>query len=104
VEHLSEAEGVKKIDIAKNIGVSIATLRNYTGLARLIKRGGLAAKLVELMDVGIMPASNPFAWLRLTEDGLRHVIENCFSDDEPTEKWIDQRVARPDVATSRPIP
>lgn len=104
VEHLSEAEGVKKIDIARNIGVSPATLRNYTGLARLIKRGGVAAKLVELMDVGVMPASNPFAWLRLTEDGLRHVIENCFSDYEPAETWIDQRVARARRGDIAPYP
>jgi hypothetical protein len=104
VEHLSEAEGIKKLDIAKSIGVSPATLRNYTGLARLIKRGGLFAKVVELMDVGIMPASNPFAWLRLNETGIRHVIENCFSKFEPAEEWIDQRVARARRGDVAPYP
>src|SRR5207248_11806559 len=66
VEHLHEAENVRKVDIARYIGVSPATLRNYTGLFRLIERGGLFAKVVDLMDVGVIPSSNPYAWLRLT--------------------------------------
>ena len=40
VEHLHKAEHVRKIDIARYIGVSPATLRNYTGLWRLLQRGG----------------------------------------------------------------
>lgn len=94
VEHLHQAENVRKVDIARYIGVSPPTLRNYTGLWRLIQRSGLFARVVELMDVGVVPASNPYAWLRLTEDGLRYVLENGFADWEPAEAWIDQRVAR----------
>ena len=66
VEHLHRAEHVRKIDIARYIGVSPATLRNYTGLWRLLQRRGLFAKIVELMDVEVIPSSNPYAWLRLT--------------------------------------
>jgi ParB-like chromosome segregation protein Spo0J len=40
VEHLHDAEHVLKIDIARYIGVAPTTLRNYTGLARLLNRGG----------------------------------------------------------------
>ena len=94
VEHLHAAENIRKVDIARYIGVSPATLRNYTGLWRLTQRGGLFARVVELMDVGVMPASTPYAWLRLTEAGLRHVLENCFSDSETAEDWINRRVAR----------
>ena len=66
VEHLHQTEHIRKADIARYIGVSPATLRNYTGLWRLLQRGGLFAKVVELMDVGVIPSSNPYAWLRLT--------------------------------------
>jgi len=90
VEHLHQTENVKKIDIARYIGVSPATLRNYTGLWRLIGRGGLFEQLVELMDVGIFPSSNPFAWLRLDPEagGLRFIIERLAEDDETAEAWI----------------
>src|SRR6266498_1710898 len=71
VEHLHQAEHVRKIDIARYIGVSPATLRNYTGLWRLMQRAGLFAKIVNLMDVDVIPSSNPYAWLRLTAEGLR---------------------------------
>lgn len=71
LEHLHRTEQVRKVDIARYIGVSPATLRNYTGLWRLLQRGGLFAKIVELMDVDVIPSSNPYAWLRLTADGLR---------------------------------
>jgi len=94
VEHLHEAENVRKVDIARYIGVSPATLRNYTGLWRLIRRKGLFARIVELMDAGVIPASNPYAWLRLTKDGLRYVLENNFSNWEPAEEWIEDRIAR----------
>ena len=50
VEHLHLTEHVRKVDIARYIGVSPATLRNYTGLWRLLQRGGLFAQIVELMD------------------------------------------------------
>lgn len=104
VEHLHEAEQVRKVDIARYIGVSPATLRNYTGLWRLLQRRGLFAKIVELMDVGVIPASNPYAWLRLTSDGLRYALENGFSDREPAEEWIAQRVARARRADVAPFP
>lgn len=94
VEHLHQAEQVRKIDIARYIGVSPATLRNYTGLWRMIQRGGLFARIVELMDVGVIPSSNPYAWLRLEEEGLEHVLVVHFARDEDVEKWIEDRVAR----------
>ncbi len=91
VEHFHEAENVKKVDIARYIGVSPATLRNYTGLWRLMQRGGLFAEIVALMDAEVIPASNPYAWLRLTAIGLRQVIETSFAQDEMTaEEWISQ--------------
>jgi hypothetical protein len=93
VEHLHHAEHVPKVDIARYIGVSPATLRNYTGLWRLLQRGGLFAKIVELMDVDVIPSSNPYAWLRLTAAGLRKVIEDAFSDGEQAEAWIERCIA-----------
>jgi ParB-like nuclease domain len=94
VEHLHRAEHIRKIDIARYIGVSPATLRNYTGLWRLLQRGGLFARVVDLMDVEVIPSSNPYAWLRLTAVGLRKVIEESFSEGEPAESWIAQTVTR----------
>ncbi|TFV62051.1 hypothetical protein E4P41_08610 [Geodermatophilus sp. DF01-2] len=91
VEHLHKAEQVSKSDIARYIGVSPATLRNYTGLWRLMQRGGLFAQVVELMDAGVFPSSNPFAWLRLTATGLRHVIESSFATEGASaEQWVEQ--------------
>lgn len=104
VEHLHEVESVRKIDIARYIGVSPATLRNYTGLWRLIQRGGLFAQIVELMDVGVIPASTPYAWLRLTDEGLREVLEKWFSGSEPAEEWIQERVARARRGDVAPYP
>jgi hypothetical protein len=92
VEHLHTAEHVRKVDIARYIGVSPATLRNYTGLWRLLQRGTLFAKIVDLMDVEVIPSSNPYAWLRLTAAGLRKVIEDNLSDGESAETWIEQTV------------
>jgi hypothetical protein len=90
VEHLHKTEHVRKADIARYIGVSPATLRNYTGLWRLLQRGGLFARVVELMDVDVIPSSNPYAWLRLTATGLRCVLEHDFSDGATAETWIEQ--------------
>jgi len=92
VEHLHRTEHVRKSDIARYIGVSPPTLRNYTGLWRLMQRGGLFAKIVELMDVGVIPSSNPYAWLRLTADGLRQVLVDSFTDGERPEDWIERTV------------
>lgn len=92
VEHLHKTERVLKVDIARYIGVSPATLRNYTGLWRLMQRGGLPAKIVELMDVGVIPSSNPYAWLRLTDDGLRLVLEENLTEGASAEAWIDEQV------------
>lgn len=94
VEHLHEREQVRKLDIARYIGVSPATLRNYTGLWRLIQRGGLFARIVDLMDAGVLPASTPYAWLRLKADGVRVVIEKYMSEGEVAEAWIDDAVSR----------
>jgi ParB-like chromosome segregation protein Spo0J len=94
VEHLHDAEHVRKLDIARYIGVSPATLRNYTGLARLLKRGELSARIVELMDVGVIPSSNPFAWLRLTDAGIRAALEQNFAEEgETAEAWLDERIS-----------
>jgi len=93
VEHLHKTEHVRKVDIARYIGVSPATLRNYTGLWRLLQRGGLFAKVVDLMDVDVVPSSNPYAWLRLTALGLRHVLEDNFSGGESAEAWIERTVS-----------
>lgn len=90
VEHLHSSESVLKSDIARYIGVSPATLRNYTGLWRLLQRGGLFAKIVGLMDVDIFPSSNPYAWLRLTADGIEKVLIERFTDGGEPYSWIEQ--------------
>lgn len=91
VEHLHKTEGVRKIDIARYIGVSPATLRNYTGVGRLMQRTGLFPKVVELIDLGVVPSSNPFAWQRLTDIGLQRVLDEKFAgDDETAEEWLDR--------------
>jgi hypothetical protein len=92
VEHLHRTEKVRKADIARYIGVSPATLRNYTGLWRLVQRGGLFARIVELMDVGVVPSSNPFAWLRLTAAGIRQVLDQHFADGASVDRWIDAQI------------
>lgn len=88
VEHLHKTENVLKIDIARYIGVSPATLRNYTGLSRLMGRGGLSARIVELMDLGVFPSSNPYAWLRLTDAGIERVLREKFAKGENPDDWI----------------
>lgn len=90
VEHLHKTENVLKVDIARYIGVSPTTLRNYTGLWRLMERGGLAARIVELMDVGVFPASNPYAWLRLTDEGLGRALREKFAKGDDPEIWISE--------------
>jgi hypothetical protein len=92
VEHLHRTERVKKTDIARYIGVSPATLRNYTGLWRLLQREGLFARVVELMDVGALPSSNPYAWLRLTDGGIEEALLRHFTDGVDPETWIDQTI------------
>jgi hypothetical protein len=92
VEHLHKTENVLKVDIARYIGVSPATLRNYTGLWRLLERGGLFARVVELMDVEVFPSSNPYAWLRLTDAGLGKVLSEQFAKDKPIDRWITEAV------------
>ncbi|WP_456846867.1 hypothetical protein [Cellulomonas sp. P5_C6] len=92
VEHLHRSENVRKVDIARYIGVSPATLRNYTGVGRLLERHGLFARIVELMDVGVVPASNPYAWLRLTDAGLGRVLDEHFSKGENPDVWITETV------------
>lgn len=93
VEHLHKSENVLKVEIARYIGVSPATLRNYTGLWRLMERGGLFERVVELMDVEVLPSSNPYAWLRLTEDGLEKVLIEQFSKGEDADEWITKMAA-----------
>lgn len=93
VEHLHSTENVLKVDIARYIGVSPATLRNYTGLWRLLERGGLFGRVVQLMDVDVFPSSNPYAWLRLTEEGLRKVLIDQFSKSESVHSWLDDTAA-----------
>jgi ParB-like chromosome segregation protein Spo0J len=93
VEHLHEAEHVAKVDIARYIGVSPPTLRNYTGLWRMLQRGGIFGRLVDLMDVAVIPSSNPYAWLRLTAQGVRHALELSFTDGLNVDAWIELRIA-----------
>ncbi len=105
VEHLHKSEQVRKVDIARYIGVSPATLRNYTGLWRLVQRGGLFVKVVELMDVGVFPASTPYAWLRLKADsGVRLVIETYLSGGTTAEAWIDGAIAQARQGTVQRLP
>ncbi|WP_270366387.1 ParB/RepB/Spo0J family partition protein [Microbacterium algeriense] len=92
VEHLHKSENVRKIDIARYIGISPATLRNYTGLGRLMERGGLPARVVELMDVGVFPSSNPYAWLRLTDAGIERVLRERFAKDADPEAWVGEMI------------
>lgn len=87
VEHLHQREGVTKAEIAQAIGVSSATLRNYTGLWRMLQRGGLFAAAVELMDHGVLPASNPYAWLRLNAIGMRAALE-ALAEGRTIETWL----------------
>jgi hypothetical protein len=105
VEHLHEASQINKKEIARFIGVSGATLRNYTGLWRLIQRGGLFKQIVDLMDHGVLPASNPYAWLRLTAVGLRHALETSFTGGMKAEKWMGQQLllARDERSAQFPI-
>jgi hypothetical protein len=104
VEHLHEAEHVKKLDIARYIGISPATLRNYTGLARLVQRGGLFAQVVTLMDTEIFPSSNPFAWLRLSAKGIRQVFEVFASKNESVKSWIELNLNRAKQGRTVPYP
>jgi hypothetical protein len=104
VEHLHTTENVTKAEIARYIGVSPATLRNYTGLWRLVQRGGWFARLVELMDVGVIPASTPYAWLRLTKEGLERVLRQFFTDGLEIEDWITLRIARAHRGDISPFP
>jgi hypothetical protein len=100
VEHLHKSAQIRKSDIAKYMGVSPPTLRNYTGLWRLLQRGGLFARIVALMDARIFPASNPYAWLRLTAKGIRFVIEERFGNGEKAETWITRQLALDRGATT----
>lgn len=93
VEHLHESEHIKKSDIARFIGVSPATLRNYTGLWRLLKRGGLFGQIVELMDLGVFPGSNPYAWIRLTDEGVIRVLTDQFAKGQDLQKWLAETTA-----------
>jgi hypothetical protein len=104
VEYLHQAEQVRKVDIARYIGVSPATLRNYTGLWRLIQRGSLFARIVDLMDVGVLPASNPYAWLRLEDDGLEHVLLVHFAGGDAVDAWIDDCIVRARRGDIAPYP
>ena len=101
VEHLHQADGVTKTDIGRYIGVSAPTIRNYTGLWRLIQRGGLFEATVSLMDVGILPSSNPYAWLRLSEIGIRIVFEHGIANGMRAEDWIESQISNPNG--SRPF-
>ncbi|MCC6497159.1 MAG: ParB-like nuclease domain-containing protein [Propionibacteriaceae bacterium] len=104
VEHLHKTERILKADIARYIGVSPATLRNYTGLARLQERGGLFARIVELMDVGVFPSSTPYAWLRLTDSGLAQVLREQFAEGHDPEEWISAATDGAHLGTGQKYP
>lgn len=42
------------------------------------------------MDVDIFPSSNPYAWLRLTADGIEKVLLESFTDGAEPHSWIEQ--------------
>jgi hypothetical protein len=90
VELLHSREDVAKREIAASLGVAPATLRNYTGLWRLSCRGEASKAVVELMDAGVLPASNPFAWLRLTETGVERALVQFFSARTPLSDWAEE--------------
>jgi hypothetical protein len=90
VEHLHNVERVTKANIASYIGVSPATLRNYTGLWRLLERGGLHARVVRLMDLNVLPSSNPYAWLRLTPAGVQVALSRLKANKQELDQWIDE--------------
>jgi hypothetical protein len=102
VEHLHQQEGVTKAEIAQAIGVSAATLRNYTGLWRLVQRGGLFSLVVRMMDQGVLPASNPYAWLRLNDVGVRIALEN-LADGRVAESWAGDQLVNADGSAHRRI-
>jgi len=104
VEHLHKAEHVLKVDIARYIGVSPVTLRNYTGLWRLLERGGLFARIVELMDADVFPSSNPYAWLRLTDQGLARVLVEQFTNGEDPDEWITAAAGSSRLGASQRYP
>ncbi len=104
VEHFHRTANIRKTDIARYIGVSPPTVRNYTGLWRLLQRGGLFAQIVQLMDVGVIPSSNPFAWLRLSDWGIDVVLETSFSDGQDVATWIDERLAMARRGQTAPFP
>ena len=39
-------------------------------------------------DVGVFPASNPYAWLRLTDEGLERALRERFAKGDEPEVWI----------------
>jgi hypothetical protein len=104
VEHLHEHENISKRDIARYIGISSATLRNYTGLWRLVQRGGLFGLVVALMDARVFPASNPYAWLRLTTQGLRTALQATFTNGMRVEAWMDEQLKLAAQGVARPFP
>lgn len=104
VEHLHRNDHIRKSQIASYIGVSTPTLRNYTGLWRLMERGGLFTRIVGLMDVGVVPSSNPYAWLRLTQKGLQTAIELHLADGTSAEVWAQQAFERAAVGQIHRLP
>lgn len=104
VEHLHQNDHIRKTQIAEYIGVSAPTLRNYTGLWRLIQRGGLFASVVDLMDAGVVPSSNPYAWLRLTEKGIRAAIDRHLAEEESAEEWVEEVLRQAALGQCRRLP
>lgn len=80
------------------------TLRNYTGLWRLLERGGLFARIVELMDADVFPSSNPYAWLRLTDQGLARVLVEQFTNGEDPDEWITAAAGSSRLGASQRYP
>jgi hypothetical protein len=104
VEHLHQNDHIQKSQIAAYIGVSAPTVRNYTGLWRLMKRGGLFARIVELMDAGVVPSSSPYAWLRLTHKGLRTALAHLAAAGELPAVWIDRQLHEAAAGRLRRLP
>lgn len=81
--------------MAASLGIARPTLRNYTGLFRLDARGGISRSVVaSLMDLQVIPSSNPYARLRLGLPPKRN-------DHDPDHTRIEHLLPLPTCRGSR---
>jgi hypothetical protein len=55
------------------------------------------------MDAGVIPSSNPFAWLRLTDAGIE-VVFNTLSQGAEIDEWINRAIEEARAGRLRPLP